>query len=168
MLVAGLYCFDIKPSNFVVKDTKVRMIDFGGQFCNKTPTVGASFLHKAARTIENGGTIPEYSAELKQIANSPKSFTTEVFYQIIMLPFIVLTANAVSRHPDILSVFNKFIKNLCKNTTMEIAIQIFLSNDTQLFNTFFHYIGKSARRPRKSSDRVKYVQYFLKTFCQEY
>ena len=115
------------------------MIDFGGQFCNKTPTIGADFLHKAARTIENSGTIPEYSAELKQIANSPKSFATEVFFQIIMLPFIVLTAKAANKDHNILSVFDKFITDICENTVyIIVTILNKMRNDFpfDLFRTF--------------------------------
>lgn len=31
----GLYCFDIKPGNFVVSDKEVKMVDFGTDFCHE-------------------------------------------------------------------------------------------------------------------------------------
>ena len=162
MIDVGLYCFDIKPSNFVVENTKVRMIDFGGQFCSKEQTLGDKFLRKTARA----GKIPEYQKELNAIANSPAYFVDHVFFNIIMLPFIVLVKRTVQNNSKIVSIFNIFIKQLCDNRTMQIAIQIFLAHDAKLFNTFFHYITSSHRRPKTPGNRTRFIGYFLKTFCQ--
>ena len=179
MIYKDLYCWDIKPGNFVVNITKsrnikVRMIDFGGQFC----IFGVKERDTMFKRMKD-------SAVDKKIAAISLHQFNDIFYNIIMLPFIWIINNmwTVSFKPtpqqkkdsllftNMLSrVTQPFFTKICKSSFMRNAMVVLLISEPLLFKQFSHYTGGDLHYQKKSPQPSAITEYFgfvLDTLCKK-
>lgn len=162
MVSKGMYCYDIKPANFIVNShRKPKIIDFGGQFCSIQRYEAMTHMRENARQILHhleGPVAKELEPELRIIANMHpgsthyKNFTDAVFYTLIMIPFISLVHDLGPTAQPLLSVFHAFSKRLCFNREVQTACILILIYDHNIWTTFAHYL----RHPTPAGDLKKY------------
>ena len=181
MISKKMYCFDIKPGNFVVNIKKnkitVRMIDFGGQFCSYGRDIMKEWIHtlqsESEKMLQNDE-FNEIKSELKIISKADVKFFDKLFFTIIMMPFGVMVGKALpsSSSPEILTVFHSFLHSLCNNETAEIAVALLLSRSSRIFKTFYHYTSSwnepVDRRPHNYKEVHKYIGTLLDKMCVRY
>lgn len=149
MISKGMYCYDIKPANFIVNARgKPKIIDFGGQFCSIKRYEAMTNMRENARHILQhlweGPVASELEPELRIISNIPtarhKKFVDAVFYTLIMIPFISLIRDLGPIGQPLLVVFNAFAKRLCFNRELQTACILLLIYDNNIWATFAHYL----------------------------
>ena len=163
MVSKGMYCYDIKPANFIVtSNRKPKIIDFGGQFCSIQRYEAMTHMRENARQVLHhldGPVARELEPELRVIANMHpgsthyKNFTDAVFYTLIMIPFISLIQDLGPSAQPLLSVFNAFAKRLCFNREVQTACILILIYDHNIWTTFAHYL----RHPTPAQDLKKHT-----------
>jgi len=168
MVDQGLYCWDIKPGNFVVnlngstsRDIHVKMIDFGGQFC----VFGREWRDEALRELRESAktriklevVASKDRAKLKRVRKTLMgadiAYFNEVFYYLIIIPFLVLLEDRYVGF-DFQKVAHSTLLTLCGDHTLRVAMSLVLNNSPIIYKTFYHYTkreGGERARPRAIS-----------------
>lgn len=113
----NLLCFDVKPENYVYndKEKKVRMIDFGGDFCN---------LHKI------------------QTINGKNRFTKKEYFGLALHILYINTETSLPLPPAfkkaVLSPFTKE-KEFVKLLSDDELFDDILNENSKIADTYFHY-----------------------------
>jgi hypothetical protein len=159
MVSKNLYCWDIKPGNFVVNFKgahafHVRMIDFGGQFCVFGVKEREHYLRQLRRSSKKLSTItiPQFN---------------ELFYCLIMIPFLIILNNLIAHRQvensadirgareykravprpyvpfDLHAVALPLMKTICNPEKRSGMIELLKSNSV-IFKTFYHYTRDGA------------------------
>ena len=160
MVDQGLYCWDIKPGNFVVnlngstsRDIHVKMIDFGGQFCvfgREWRDEALRELRESAKTrIKPEAVASKDRAKLKQVRKTLMgadiAYFNEVFYYLVMIPFLVLLEDRYVGF-DFQKVAHSTLLTLCGDDTLRVAMTLLLNNSPIIFKAFQHYTKKKRQR----------------------
>jgi hypothetical protein len=179
MIYKGMYCYDIKPANFIVNARgKPKIIDFGGQFCSIKRYEAMTNMRENARHILQhikGPVERELEPELRIISNIPsahyKKFVDSVFYTLIMIPFISLIRDLGLIGQPLLVVFNAFAKRLCFNREVQTACILLLIYDNNIWTTFGHYLHHPTPAPNlkqhTAADRGQFFDTTLQKLCME-
>ena len=159
MVSKNLYCWDIKPGNFVVnfkgvRAIHVRMIDFGGQFCVFGVKERDHYLRQLRRSSKKLSTItiPQFN---------------ELFYCLIMIPFLIILINLIAHRQvqnsrdirvarehnrgvprpyvpfDLHAIAHPLMKTICEPEKRSGMIELLKSNYI-IFKTFYHYTRDGA------------------------
>ena len=179
MVSKGMYCYDIKPANFIVNaHRKPKIIDFGGQFCSIQRYEAMTHMRENARQILHhleGPVTKELEPELRVIADMPsahyKNFTDAVFYTLIMIPFISLVRDLGPTAQPLLVVFHAFAKRLCFNRGVQTACILILIYDHNIWQTFAHYLRHPTPagdlKKHNAAERGQFFDTMLQKLCME-
>ena len=166
MIHNKLYCFDIKPINFVLNrdPLEVKMIDFGGKFCYMD---GKDKLHIKTKELK----------KLKKVWGSPipiKKLQSikidDIFFNLVMLPFIWnIKKNGATK--DTLSVFRPFLNKICPSRIMLLAMSLFIVQHPAHFQSgLYHYTSDINNHSPLRDDvlwRMEYLRDVLREICTE-
>ena len=174
MVSMGMYCYDIKPGNFVVTShRKPQIIDFGGQFCsNQRYKAMVNMRSQAQHLAAGGGEDADIWHALATMQDEHyNDFLDNVFFTLIVIPFISLIAEMDKESSSLLGVFKPFAERVCLDLKLLVGCTIVLENDNNIWTTFAHYLRHtgSTRNFRKVSAtaRRQFFKESVERMCME-
>jgi hypothetical protein len=185
MIGKNLYCWDIKPGNFVInaygttaKKIKVKMIDFGGQFCKfgiEQREIYIGMLRELAK-INFWSLGGRSSIRSRQwLLNIGASEFDEIFYHLVMIPFIWMIAHIeykdgammVNLKSEIRKVAHTILLNLCHSTEIRDGCLSLLRVEPVIFKTFAHYTGGGFDLEPTTANIRQHLGFVLSELCFE-
>ena len=165
MVSKGLYCWDIKPGNYVanvngntMSKIKVRMIDFGGQFC----VFGKKQRDDMIKRIRSDAT--KLRVKIPSLINlTPRKFN-HIFYHLIMMPFLVLLDDRYMGF-DFQEVARPILNIICEEDAVRAGMVLILQADPVIFKTFQHYTRKAGESLKTANQTVTYFASVLQNLC---
>jgi len=173
MVSKGLYCWDIKPGNYVVNvngggKIKVRMIDFGGQFCVFGEEERNHMISAIRSSAHNYSLVPGlFPKELKGariLAKLTVKQFNKVFYHLIMMPFLVLLNDRFTGF-DFQMVARPILHKICKDDILRLGMMLLLENNPVIFKTFHHYTKRLGGSLKGPEQMVSYFTSVLHDLC---
>ena len=165
MVSKGLYCWDIKPGNFVANvngntkgKIKVRMIDFGGQFC----VFGEERRDAMIRRIRSDAA--KLRVKIPSLIKLTPSKFNNIFYHLIMMPFLVLLRDRY-RGFDFPKVARPILNVICKEDVVRVGMVLILNANPVIFKTFQHYTRKTGQSRKTPNQTVTYFVSVIHDLC---
>jgi len=175
MVAEGLYCWDIKPGNFVANvdgntkgKIKVRMIDFGGQFCvfgEEERNRMMSAIRTSARKYSLAdGLSPREIKGAQILAKLTINQFNMIFYYLIIMPFLVLLDERYMGF-DFQEVAHPILRRICKENPLRLGMVLILKHNPVIFKTFQHYTRKEGEDMKGPNQIVTYFTSVLNNLC---
>ena len=165
MVSKGLYCWDIKPGNFVTNvngntkgKIKVRMIDFGGQFC----VFGKKQRDSIIKRLRSDAA--KLKVKIPSLIKLTPSKFNDIFYHLIMMPFLVLLRDRYKGF-DFQKVARPILNVICEENAVRLGMVLILQVDPVIFKTFQHYTRKSGQSPKSPNQTVTYFASVIQDLC---
>ena len=165
MVFKGLYCWDIKPGNYVanvngntMSKIKVRMIDFGGQFC----VFGKEQRDAMIKGIR--ADAAKMHVKIPSLIKLTPSKFNDIFYHLIMMPFLVLLNDRYMGF-DFQEVARPILNVICAERAVRTGMVLILQADPVIFKTFQHYTRKAGESPKTPNQTVAYFASVLQDLC---
>ena len=138
----GIFCFDIKPANFMIniskgKITKVRMIDFGSDFC-KHELKSIKNLRKYVKNSKN----PLVRSISKEKETYLVLLLTMIGSLALFWRILDLLSNSKKRRMEnkaVLGALLPHIQTLCRDSRLRMGISIVLQKEVNILNIIMHY-----------------------------
>tara|TARA_B100000686_G_scaffold328345_1_gene388239 strand:- start:815 stop:1906 length:1092 start_codon:yes stop_codon:yes gene_type:complete len=164
----GIFCFDIKPENFMVniskrKVVKVRMIDFDSNFCyNQKNLKSIRNLRKYVKNSKN--------PLVRSISNEKEVFLILLLTMIGSLTLFWRILDALSdskkrrrENKAVLTALLPHIQTLCRDRRLRMGISIILQEEIQILNLIMHYSVefqiKDLMNPSKSEHKKRITKF---------
>ena len=174
MISQGLYCWDIKPGNYVAnvngntsRNIQVRMIDFGGQFCVFGKEARDSIISKMQASAQKASVLPSafrYKQDISSLTTISVEEFNEIFYYLIMIPFLVLLNDRYTGF-DFQEVARPILHRICEDNRLRLAMALLLKNSSIIFKTFQHYTKKMGETAKSPGQTVAYFASVLQDLC---
>ena len=165
MVSKGLYCWDIKPGNYVanvngntMSKIKVRMIDFGGQFC----VFGMERRDAMIKQIRSDAA--KMHVKIPSLMKLTPGKFNDIFYHLIMMPFLVLLDDRYMGF-DFQEVARPILNVICADDTVRTGMVLILQADPVIFKTFQHYTRKAGESPKTPNQTVAYFASVIQDLC---
>lgn len=168
MISKGLYCWDIKPGNYVANvngntmgTINVRMIDFGGQFC----VFGKEQRDAMIKRIRSAAT--KRNVNIPSLINLTPSKFDELFYYLIMIPFLVLLDDRYTGF-DFQEVARPILNVICEDYSVFYGMLLLLNADPVIFKTFQHYTRRAGESPKTADQMSTYFSSVVANLCLQH
>ena len=169
----NIFCRDIKPDNFIAlvntptQEVSVKMIDFGGDFCQNIPPTFIQEIQQYARRAKRGTPHPKLQGILRETGQKGENYPKYLFSRVIQISLIlqvfkefmwqlksmdstfpqaclhsIHSQNPYCRYfKNVMQAAAPIVLEVCSDDTLLHNMTEALSHSYTLFEVFMHYVN---------------------------